>query len=584
MKYLHARLGPMSSKVIAPMLLLLLLAVACGAAATATPAPTGAPQPTAVQPAEPAALATARPAPTMAQANPVVSPGKVTWMVGSFGNERFDYTFTNAGHDYARQIHAFLISSDVKEGRRVFVPGIASKWEISKDGLTWTFTIRKGVKFHDGTEVTAADVSWTLLHMFGPQAKDYGGSISRYLAPIWGRIEQTGPDQVSVTTTVAATDFPAFVSEASGDWIVVLPKRTTLHDVQEEAAYDQKPIGAGIMRLVKHVPVDSMTLERFADYYYQPKNGLPADKRPNFTLLDLRVVPEEATRVAALRAGEADFAPVTLGARKQIEAGGGRVVFGQEGVYFNILLRGCWKPEFPCQDKRVRQALNYAIDKELIRDKLYGGPEVMQVKGWSGVTPSGIAYTPDLRPYPFDPVKARQLLADAGYPGGKGFGKLVVNVWVSTATPLMPESAQLGAEFWRRELGLDVEVKIGDEGALKKAYTLSEDLYGQILWRDNETRIDAARLLRSNYANPETYSRFHNDPKLFALATETLAVIDPVEREKVLNSTYQRLRDEAYDIPLGYINIPWGVGPRIQTWQPYPLAFYPSALHTITLK
>jgi peptide/nickel transport system substrate-binding protein len=139
----------------------------------------------------------------------------------------------------------------------------------------------------------------------------------------------------------------------------------------------------------------------------------------NFTLLDLRLVPEEATRVAALRAGDADIAPVSIGARRQVEAGGGRVVFGEEGVYFFARQYGCWKPQFPCHDKRVRQALAYAINKEVMQNQLYGGPEVMQVKGWGAVTPSTLGYSPDLDPFPFDPVKARQLLAEAGYPVGK---------------------------------------------------------------------------------------------------------------------------------------------------------------------
>ena len=466
----------------------------------------------------------------------------------------------------------------------MFVPGIASEWGLSDDGLTWTFTIRKGVKFQDGKDLTAEDVLWSLQHIFGPQAKDYGTSITRLLTPILDRIEQTGPDRVSVAFKVPAPDFPSEVSEAVGDWIVILPKRATLHDEQEEAAYDQNPIGAGPLRLTRHVPAEVMEFERFDDFYYQPKNGFPTDKRVNFQSFELFLVPEEATRVAALRSGEADIAPVSLATKEQVEAGGGRVVFGQEGVYFWVKLLGCWKTQQPCQDKRVRQALNYAIDKETMRDRLYGGPDVMQVKGWGGATPSTLGYSPELDPFPFDSDKARQLLADAGYPGGKGFGKLVINTWVSASLPLMPESAQLAADDWRRELGLDVEVKVGDEAALKEAYTLTEDLYGQILWRDNETRIDAARLLRSSYTDPDVKTTVHNDPELFDLTNKTLTVYDPVEREKVLNSTYLRLRDEAYDIDIGYVNIPWGVGPRIQTWEPYPLAFYPSALHTITLK
>jgi ABC-type transport system substrate-binding protein len=224
------------------------------------------------------------------------------------------------------------------------------------------------------------------------------------------------------------------------------------------------------------------------------------------------------------------------------------------------------------------------MDLKLMQSQLYGGPEVFQIKGWSGATPSTIGYRPELDPFPYDPDKARQLLAEAGYPGGKGFGKLVINTWQSVASPLMPEAAQLTAEFWRRDLGLDVEVKVGDEATLKKAQSQTEDLYGQILWRDNETRIDASGLLRSSWGQRESKSRAHNDPELFALVDQALAELDPVEREKVLNSTYRRLRDEAYFITPGYLNVPWGVGPRIRTWEPYPLALYVSAVNTITLE
>jgi ABC-type transport system substrate-binding protein len=492
----------------------------------------------------------------------------------------------DAGHDYARQVHAFLVSSDVKDGQRINIPGVATAWSVSRDGLTWTFTIRKGVKFHDGTEATVEDALWSLQHTLGPQTKNYAiASVS--LSKEMDRVERTGPDQVSLTTKAPNSALLADVVEASGSWHgVVYPKRATLHDVKEEAAYDLKPIGAGIMRLVKHVPAALMSFERFDDHYYQPKNGLPSDKRVNFTLLDLRLVPEEATRVAALRAGDADIAPVTLVARKQVEAGGGRLVFGQEGVAFEVRIYGCWLPQFPCTDKRVRQALNYSIDRKTMQNQLYGGPEVFVPRGWGSVTPSTVGYSPELDPPPFDPAKARQLLADAGYPGGKGFGKFIINTWTSPATPLMPESAQLAAENWRRELGLDVAVRVGDEGALKKAAKFTEELYGQILWRDNETRIDRSVALQSTFGLGPSVRKdaLHNYPELFAVAKKAVSVFDPSERDKALNTGYRRFADEGYWIHVGYFNIPWAVGPRIRTWQPYPLANYPTALHTITLK
>ena len=237
----------------------------------------------------------------------------------------------------------------------------------------------------------------------------------------------------------------------------------------------------------------------------------------------------------------------------------------------------------------MRQALSYALDKELMRDTLFGGPEVMQIKGWWAATPSTIGYSPELDPHPFDPDKARQLLTEAGYknpdnPDGKDFGKLIINTWVSVSMPVMPESAQLAAEFWKRELGIDTEVRVGDKVALGKLLKTTDQLDGQIRWADDEARLDGASHLRSLYGNPERFRPAHKDPELFALTQETMRVFDPVEREKVLNSTYRRLREEAYYTPVGYINIPWGVGPRVLTWEPLPLALYPSALHTITLK
>jgi oligopeptide transport system substrate-binding protein len=257
-------------------------------------------------------------------------------------------------------------------------------------------------------------------------------------------------------------------------------------------------------------------------------------------------------------------------------------VFGQEGVYMLVKMRGCWEPRYPCHDKRVRQALDYAVDGELIRDQLYGGPEVFQVKGWGAVTPSTRGYTPALD-HRFDPEKARQLLADAGYPGGKGFGKLIVNTWPSSVMPFVVEAAQLGAENWKRELGLDVEVKVGDNVGLSSQYNAGE-LDGQFLWRDNEARKDATSIISLQWGDPKSVSRMHEDPELFRLTQEASQIVDVDKRAEAFKMLLPRLREESYELSLGYANIPWGVGPRVLTWRPYNLAVHISGLHTITLK
>jgi peptide/nickel transport system substrate-binding protein len=264
----------MVAKLVTLLGIIMVLAVACGGA-PAAPEPTATSAPAAEPTTAPGEGETSQPTATPQMAAPPaeveVHPGKVTWMAGNFGNERFDPTFS-AGGEYLMLMHATLISSVLEDGMMVLTPGIATKWEVSDDGLTWTLTIRKGVKFHDGTEVTTEDVLWSRQHYFGPQAKEYGNSVTvTSWSNIMGRIEQTGPDQVSVTTTVPQASFPEAMSDITGASTgAVFPKRATLHNLEEEAAYDRNPIGAGILRLVNHVPAEVMAFERFADHYYQP--------------------------------------------------------------------------------------------------------------------------------------------------------------------------------------------------------------------------------------------------------------------------------------------------------------------------
>jgi len=135
-------------------------------------------------------------------------------------------------------------------------------------------------------------------------------------------------------------------------------------------------------------------------------------------------------------------------------------------------------------------------------------------------------------------------------------------------------------------LGLDAEVKVGDSTAVKKKVS-AEELNGQILWRDNETRKDASGNILLYFSDPKRVGfRYLADPELALarLAQETFAVLDPDKRAEASKKLFVRLWDETPTLSIGYVNIPWAAGPRVSTWKPYPLALYPSALHTITMK
>ena len=258
--------------------LVLVVAVACGSAAqeqeTADTAPAPAkPADTAMQAtAMPQAMPQATTAPGMDKMMMEVNPGTVTFMTGSFGTERFDSTYGSTSPDANRHFHGYLVGSDVADGRLLVVPGIATKWEISDDLMSTTFTIREGVKFHDGTDVTVEDVAWSLDHYAGPSAPEYGlGSLSLRYGKKMEKVEMgPGTDQVTLTAKVAMPEYATYGSKGAGGNALtkVLPKREKLHDEAVALAYDQNPIGSGLIKLVEHRAQEAMVFERFDDYYH----------------------------------------------------------------------------------------------------------------------------------------------------------------------------------------------------------------------------------------------------------------------------------------------------------------------------
>ena len=543
---------------------------------------------TAVQEAVAMAIPTA--APMMDDA--MVNPGTVTLMSNTFGGERFSQRGSSPT-DYERQFHAYLIDSNVIDGRMIITPGIARRWELSSDGRTTKYTIREGAKFHDGATIEVEDALWSLQNSMGPGAFEYGvGAGLRYAQDMRG-ISITGPNEISVVSNVSIPEMHRYTSRGSGTASVsaVFPRRPNLYDEAGELAYDFNPIGAGPIRLREHSLGESMTFERFGDYYHQPANGFFQDQRLQFQTLRLVLAPDESTRVAALRANEVDMGRVTLQQKNQIEASGGQLVWSAEARAFMIMPEGCHDEMIACSDKRVRHAIQYAIDKETMQTELWGGPEVMQVKGWFMVTTSTIGYSEDLDPFPFDPMKAQQLLAEAGYPNGEGFPKLTINTYISPFIPFMVESAQLAGDSIAETLGIEVEVKQHDKSAIGRArHFMPSDYKGQLYWGGNDGRMSAVGIVASSYSNsdiatnPAFGTYLHNNQELRDHYDRLLPTVGRDGEHAAWNEYYKILKEESYHLGLGYLNLPWGVGPRIETWQPHPLSQHATAFHTIVLK
>ena len=305
------------------------------------------------------------------------------------------------------------------------VPGIAESWKV--DGTTITFNIRKGVKFHNGDPVTADDVKFSLDTI---KSKDLNsGSASNFAAVDSATVVDTNTVQFKLSR------IDARIFDTTANNLSILPMK--YYQSVGQAGFIAKPIGTGPYKFVSWAKDDRVTMEANTDYWAGSYKGKPLAKT-----LVFRAIPTAATRVAELKAGSADIVQdLPTDQVDPLKAAGFNVVENKSPVY-NWAFFNTASPSDaakPLKDTRVRQAMNLAVDTATIIKTVLGGHS-RQLAG--GVTDLTDGYTSDLKPFAFDQAKAKQLLADAGYPNGFTIDADVSN----TAKQDVPQAviAQLG--------------------------------------------------------------------------------------------------------------------------------------------
>ena len=550
----------------AALIMALVLIVACGSSATAVPdSNTSGSVPTAM-PADSTTPSDMMDAPT----------GKVVLASSDWGNELFsDHDVRGEGGVYQRLVHDFFIQG--KDGKEL-VPSLADSWSFTPDGLTWTFKIREGVEFHDGSILTAEDVAFSLEEQFGARSEEEAVDPSvRALARSTEPFIVSAPGEVSVTTVEPLMFLTFNLSEMAASPSGTIFSKAYRESVGRDGYNDDpNPGTTGPFTLAQHDKGSLMRFERFDKYWDI------ANRDHRFATLDIRMIPELSTRVAALRSGEVDLVESNLEVRDQIENAGGRIVFAPEAVYLYMISEYGFEDSTPYPfTKDVRSALNYAIDKELIANTLYG-PEVAETKGWAHVSPSALGYAPDLDSWPFDPAKGQELLAAADCAGGSCFpDPFTLFTWEASELPFVPEAAQLVCEMWQTNLGINCEVEVGDSVSIKDKMH-SASVPGYFVIRPNEDRFDGGSIAYGHYGEAESYVA--RDPVLRDLTVKNLGTIGTMEeRQAAYHEIYAAAREENYEWSIFTANTPWGVSKNIKTWEPWPLLPYASALWTIEL-
>jgi peptide/nickel transport system substrate-binding protein len=277
-------------------------------------------------------------------------------------------------------------------------PSLAESWTQSKDGLTYEFVIRKGVKFHNGEPVTATDVKFSF--------ERYKGAGAKLLKERVREIQIVDAGRVRFVLKEPWPDFMTFygTSATGSGWIV--PK-AYVEKVGDDG-FKKAPVGAGPYRFVSFNPGVELVMEAWEGYWR---------KVPNVKRLVLRSLPEETTRAAALKKGEVDIAYLFTGpvAEDVQRTPGFKLVAPKESQgTFWIDLPDQWDPKSPWHDKRVRQAASFAID----RQSLNKAETLGFSKPTGSLIPRALEYSKFFEPDPFDPPRAKRLLAEAGYPSG----------------------------------------------------------------------------------------------------------------------------------------------------------------------
>lgn len=338
-------------------------------------------------------------------------------------------------------------------GKSELVPGLAERWDVSADGLTYTFYLRKNVKFHNGAKLTADDVIYTFDRMLNPDTKavntDFLDMIAGAQERMEGKAQTTSGlkkiDDYTVEITLSAP-FAPFLANLATPAGSVFPKDYT---EQAGADFGAKPVGTGPFKLDKWVYNSELELSAFEDYF----RG-----KAKFDKLICKVLPEVQTMALMFRKGELDILDLDF-ARSMIPE------FTKDPVWKDHIVSGPRVGTYymsinqkiaPFDNAKVREAMMYAIDRQTLIDKLYYGTGVPA----KGILAPGLAgYNPDLPGFAYDPAKAKALLKEAGYPDG--FQMTLFQTVNSPSTLRINEAIQA----MLAEVGIKAEITQLDDAA-----------------------------------------------------------------------------------------------------------------------
>src|SRR5215211_5248565 len=447
---------------------------------------------------------------------------------------------TQEGYIACANIYDCLVLYDL--GATTLRPGLAESWEISEDGLVYTFNLRQGVSFHDGEPSNAdAVVTWFNSIKEGAPGSQYDATRMVYMADfITNWIDKVeAADEYTVRMTLPNPYAPLVANLAIP--IGGIPSPAAVAKGLDYLATN--PSGTGAFRLAS--PDDwtrdsQMVLQANPDYW----GGAP--KVEQFIV---RVIPESSTRLQSLEAGEIDIAwALSPEDVEKTRDNPDLVVVEAAGLNTNWV--GLNVTKEPFTSKEVRQALNYAVNKEEISEGLYNGN---MVPAGGVLPPVDWAYNPDLKSYSYDPDKARELLATAGYDESNPLTFTFMAYTIPRGyNPVGDRLATAIQEYWS-EVGVEANIQTTEwtqYRADRQAGKFACSLGG---WQgDNGDPDNFLYALLAGESKGAGNVSFYENPEVDKLLGEAQVVSDQEERKAIYHQAEQLIVDDAPCLFLGY--------------------------------
>ena len=551
-----------------------------------------------------AAAPTAAPAAAAATEASGSSDERVTVLVADLEEERVFPPL--AGGPDVKYLRVFMDDMFSTMGGGDIVPGIIGAWEMSEDGTTWTIDVNtgKGITFHNGDELTVDDVMVSLQQERDPElatawAEAGCMNVTETAYIKYTKSLETGPgdNQITYAQNRVAINFPFNFSQSNQDEKGMLLPGKLVRSMWEDAKgggnnmdcfeeFEENPVGSGPFKLTDYELGVKYEFDRNDDYWFTEANGFAEDRIAQVGGIDMEIILEPSTRLAALQSGEADLIEANMNLVPSLDADSEMSVFWQdENSMMWVIYIDCWEEDMWCFQKDARQALQYGTDTRAIQEALYGKGATHEGHGWA--TSNALGYSSDLDGFPYDPDKAAALWKSAGLDDSLTFK---IWTWEAGAFPFLPQVAELMAADWKKNVGITVDIEVGDQAAIKQQWN-NRSLPGDMLIRDNEARFDGTSITTGHYCNhdarwrvnePETADGAARCDKIKEMALNHVVTGD--EQWENFNTAYKFIRDESMHWGPFYANVPWGAGPRIADYKPWKLVPYFTASWSISLK